>query len=521
MYPTVAHVLDLMNQDPTRPVIVCEYAHAMGNGLGNFFKYWDAFDAHPRLQGGFIWDWVDQALRHPGPGGRALWNWVNTSDGANANDGLVNADRTPQPELLEAKKVQQPVKVEGVDATAGRVRVRNAYDFVDLSGLALEWKLLADGAAVQSGTWTERLDVRPGESRELTLPVEAGKVRPGQAGILELSFRTRDEQPWAPRGHEVAWAQVPIGPGAVAGVGIMDGVRPDPPPGTGVVDVRRDGTRLVLAAPGFEAAFDNGSLVSYRLKGEERLAAPLVPHLWRVPTDNDEGGGSASFAHRWREAGLDALELVAQPPRVEQVAGGHVRVVIEGRLSGKRAAALNLKTVYDVQGDGTIAVAASYDADGTLPPLPRVGFQLQLPGTFDTAEWYGPGPHESYADRKRGARIGHHEAKVLDMHFPHVMAQENGNRTDVRWVTLTDARGRGLRFSAEKTLDFTAHDYTDAALLAAKKSQVIEKDGRVTLSLDLAQMGLGGDDSWSPRVHPEYQLTETRYNFAFRIEPVE
>ncbi|HYN04608.1 MAG TPA: glycoside hydrolase family 2 TIM barrel-domain containing protein, partial [Vicinamibacteria bacterium] len=166
MYPTVEHVLDLMNQDPTRPVIICEYAHAMGNGLGNFYKYWDAFDAHPRLQGGFIWDWVDQALRHPGPGGRAVWNWVNTSDGANGNDGLVSADRTPQPEILEAKKVQQPVKVEAVDVLAGRVRVTNAYDFADLSGLAVEWRLLADGVTAQSGTWAEPLDIRAGESRE-------------------------------------------------------------------------------------------------------------------------------------------------------------------------------------------------------------------------------------------------------------------------------------------------------------------------------------------------------------------
>jgi beta-galactosidase len=512
MYPTVEHVLDLMKQDETRPVIICEYAHSMGNGLGNFDKYWDAFDAHPRLQGGFTWDWVDQALRHPGPGGRAAWDWVNTSDGANGNDGLVNADRTPQPELQEAKKVQQPVKVEAADAAAGRVRVRNAYDFVDLSGLALEWKLLADGVPVQSGTWAESLDVRPGESRELALPVDPAKLRGGAAGILELSFKTREEQDWVARGHEVAWAQVALpGPDGLIGAAISQ-----PPP---ALDVKASGTRVVLSSAVFEAAFENGGLVSYRLAGEEQLAAPMVPHLWRVPTDNDEGGGAASFAHRWRQAGLDSLQVVSQPPRVERVGGDGVRVVIESRLTGK-SAAVDLKTVYDVDGSGAIRVAALFDAAGKLPPLPRVGFQLQLPGTHDSAEWYGPGPHESYADRKRGARIGRYRSKVADLHFPHVMAQENGNRTDVRWLTLVDARGRGLRVSGEgATLDFTAHDYTDAALLAAKTSQVIEKDGRVTLSLDLAQMGLGGDDSWTPRVHPEFQLTAPQYRFGFRLEP--
>ncbi len=515
MYPTVDHILDLMNQDPSRPVIICEYAHAMGNSLGNFRKYWDAYDKYPRLQGGFVWDWVDQALRHPGPGGgRVVWNWVNTSDGANGNDGLVNADRTPQPELQEAKKVQQPVKIEEVDASAGRVRVRNAYDFLDLSHLALEWRVLADGIVLQSGTVGSPLDIRPGESRELTLPYDAGKLPPDREGILELSFRLREEQPWAPGGHEVSWEQLMLpGPGGVVGVGMMEGVLPSSP-----VEVRREGSRVVLAGREFEAAIENGRLVSYRSHGEERLAGPLVPHLWRVPTDNDEGGGPASFAHRWREAGLDRLQVVANEPRVERVSEYHARVVVESRISGTKAA-LSLKTVYDIDGNGTIDVVGRFESDGELPPLPRVGFQLQLPGSHDTVEWYGRGPHESYSDRKEGARLGRYRAKAGDLHFPYVMAQENGNHTGVRWLTLVDAKGHGLRFSAEPSLDFTAHDYTDAALLAAKKSQEIERDGRVTLSLDLAQMGLGGDDSWSPRVHPEYQLTAPEYRFAFRIQP--
>ena len=519
MYPTVDHVLWLMNQDPTRPVIICEYAHAMGNGLGNFHKYWDAFDKYPRLQGGFIWDWVDQALRHPGPGGRAVWNWVNTSDGANGNDGLVSADRTPQPEILEAKKVQQPVEVEGVGEGLGRVRVTNAHDFVDLSGLALEWRLLADGVAVQSGTWAAPLDIRAGESREIALPIDPARLEGMGATLLELSFRTREEQPWAPKGHEVAWAQVPRSfAGGVAFAGILEDAVPSPPPGTAPLSVRTEGGRLVLASPGFAAAFENGALASYRLNEEELLAGPLVPHLWRVPTDNDEGGGPASFAHRWREAGLDALKTIAQEPRVERLTDNQVRVIIESRLVGK-AAALRLKTTYDVDGLGQVRVDAVFAAEGKLPPLPRVGFQLQLPGSVDRVRWHGRGPSESYADRKTGARLGVHEAKVADLHFPHVMAQENGNHTDVRWVTLLDASGRGLRFSGEPVLDFTAHDYTDAALLAAKKSQVVERDGRVTLSLDLAQMGLGGDDSWSPRVHQEYQLTAPEYRFAFRLRP--
>jgi beta-galactosidase len=514
MYPTVEHVLELMNRDPTRPVIICEYAHAMGNGLGNFYKYWEAFERYPRLQGGFIWDWVDQALRHPLPDGRKLWNWINTSDGANANDGLVNADRTPQPELQEAKKLQQPVEADGVDVRAGLVRVTNTHDFASLAWLRLDWTLLSDGVVVQSGDWAEPLDIPARECRVLKLPIDASRVVPGERGTLELRFRTREALPWAAAGHEVGWSQISFAQAARDEQAGADPARANPPP----LSVRAEGDRVELSGAAFAAVFERGSLVSYRLGGQERIAAAMRPHLWRVPTDNDEGGGQASFAHRWREAGLDDLQWTAAPPRVERVTESRIRVVIEGQLTGRRAP-IGLRTVYDVAGDGAIDVTAAFETGDDLPPLPRVGFQLQLTGSHDRVEWLGPGPHESYADRRRGARFGRHQARVGDMHFPHVMAQENGNHTDVRWVALADAGGSGLRFRGRTRLDFTAHDYTDEALMAAKQSQAIARDGRVTLSLDLAQMGLGGDDSWSPRVHPEFQLTAPRYEFDFRIEP--
>jgi beta-galactosidase len=216
-----------------------------------------------------------------------------------------------------------------------------------------------------------------------------------------------------------------------------------------------------------------------------------VPHLWRVPTDNDEGGGQSSFAHRWRQAGLDRLVVAAEEPKVETVSRDRVRVTVESRLSGAQAA-LSLKATYEIVSDGEVAVAGVFGAEGKLPPLPRVGFELQLPGGYDTAEWYGRGPHESYSDRKEGARFGVYRSKVSDLHFPHVMAQENGNHTDTRWLKLVDAQGSGLRVEPQGPLDFTAHDYTDAALLASKT-----------------------------RVHAQYQLLASTYRFAFRLRPAE
>ncbi len=441
MYPTVDHVLDLMNQDPTRPVIICEYAHAMGNGLGNFYKYWDAFDKYPRLQGGFIWDWVDQALRHPGPGGRAVWNWVNTSDGANGNDGLVSADRTPQPEILEAKKVQQPVKVEGVgdgprpSARDQRLRLRRSLGARARVAAARGRRRRAVGDAGRAARHPGRREPR---ARSPDRPREAR--RGSSETLLELSFRTREEQPWAPKGHEVAWAQVPRSfPGGVVGAGIARRRGPEPAPGDGPALRPHRGRAARPREPGLRG-------------GVRERRSRLVPPEGRGAAGRAARAAPLARADRQRR-GRRAREL--RPPlarggprRPEDGRAGAPRRAPDGQpgaggrsrvASSGKAAGLRLRTAYEVDGLGGIRVGAVFESEGKLPPLPRVGFQVQLPGTLGTAEWYGPGPHESYADRKRGARLGRFRAKVADLHFPHVMAQENGNRTDVRWVTLTDA----------------------------------------------------------------------------------
>ena len=446
MYPTVDHVLDLMNQDPTRPVIICEYAHAMGNGLGNFWKYWDAFDKYPRLQGGFIWDWVDQALRHPGPDGRAVWNWVNTSDGANGNDGLVNADRTAA--------AGDPGGEEGPAAGEGRgrgrsprPRARDATPTTSSTSRGLDARLAAARGRRRRAVGhagRSRSTSGPGESRELTLPIDAAKPgRPEHEGFLELSFRLREEQPWAPTGSR---GGVGADRAAAAAAGIAGTVPITPPCTPRPRGPTRRAARLVLASPDFAAAFESGGLVSYRWKGEELLAGPLVPHLWRVPTDNDEGGGPASFAHRWREAGLDRLEVVAQEPTVERPVGRPgARDDREPprRREGGRA---SLKTIYEVGGDGDDrAWPRRFGAEGELPPLPRVGFQLQLPGSLRHGRVVRPraarelrGPQGGRALRPVPGQGGRPALPVRDG-----AGERQPHRRPLGGAV--DARGRGLR----------------------------------------------------------------------------
>ncbi len=507
MYPSTRHIVELMEKDPTRPVIICEYAHSMGNSVGNFKDYWDLYDKYPRLQGGFTWDWVDQALRIRERDGKVKWNYINYSDGANVNDGLILADRTAQPELQEVKKVQQYVKFEAVDAGRGQVKITNSYDFRSLDGLELTWQVIEDGQVMQQGKLPAP-KLAAGKSEVVSLPVHG--VKPGTEALLGVSLRLTANEKWAAAGHEVAWEQFELQPATAS---------ESRPERSGEVKLTETGNGFVVTGKDFRVGFDQtGALSSYQWNGTELLASALRPNLWRVPTDNDEGGGAASFASRWRQAGLDQLSVKLQEVKGEQVGTGQARVVSVLALSGKRGT-ITYRATYSVAPDGAVRLQSDFKSDGEWPPLPKVGVQLQLPGQFADVEWYGRGPHESYWDRKTGARVGSYRAKAADMGFLQVNPQENGNRSDVRWIRLTNASGSGMEIRGEGLFNFTVHDYTDQALLDAKKTQEIVRDGKITLSLDLQQTGLGGDDSWSPRTHPEYLLRAKEYSFVLKFKP--
>ncbi|GAB2579162.1 beta-galactosidase, LacZ type [Spirosoma areae] len=541
MYPSVAGMVALMEKDPSRPVIVCEYAHSMGNGVGNLKDYWAAIDKYPRMQGGFIWDWVDQGLRLKNKAGKEFTDHINYIDGANAGDGLVNPDRTPQPEINEVKLVYQYVKLATpTPLTAGqpiKVNLRNTYDFQSLEPFRLEWQLLRKGEVVQRGG-ENNLVAKPGQTQVLTLPVRLndaidtrqidGNARPSTSALAErnalsgeyflnVSIRLKQETSWAPAGHEVASGQFPVKTDSttqvVLGMNRIPAVKV-----TGTTIRGRD----------FAVVFDKatGTLIQWTFRGKNLLKERLQPSFWRVPTDNDEGGGNQSFAARWRQAGLDTLKPRPVAFKIEP-RPQMVRVSCTNELVGNGGSILQ-QTDYVVYGTGDVLITTTYTPTGTLPPLARVGMQFQLPATTTNLSWYGRGPFESYADRKDAAFVGLYERKLTDQFFPYIMAQENGNKTDVRWARLTDESGMGLLIMSDMStgalININARDYTDAALLKAKHpdTQELERGNVTVVNVDMAQMGLGGDDSWTPRVHAEYQLPASKpYTYSFRMRPVD
>ncbi|WP_373330981.1 beta-galactosidase small subunit [Salmonirosea aquatica] len=262
-------------------------------------------------------------------------------------------------------------------------------------------------------------------------------------------------------------------------------------------------------------------MTSFKYKGQELLESGLYANFFRVPTDNDEGGGKESYAARWREAGLDSLKLMGSDLRVEKINPHVYKVSLVKSLQGKTGGFL-VSSIYTVYATGDIHLQNTFTPSGTWPPLAKIGLKFEMPAQYDHVQWYGRGPYETYADRKSSAKVGVYEGTVDEQHFPYIMAQENGNKTDVRWMAVTNADGLGLLAISDSVFNISVHNYTDQALLAAKKPGTqLSKDSVTVVNLDLAQMGLGGDDSWSPRVHDAYQLPAQPYSYSFRLKPID
>lgn len=511
MYPSFDRLEWLFNGDCTRPMIICEYAHAMGNSVGNFRKYWDLFYSYDRMQGGFVWDWIDQGLRSKDENGLEYWNVVNYSDGANANDGLINPDLHPQPEIHEVKKVFQNFNVKKIDVQDGLFAVSNDNYFVSSEGVALHWTVTENGRPVASGE-IDDLDIAPRSAAVVRTGSDRGIVKRGNEYHFNFSFRTKAATAALPAGHEVAAEQIAFD------------YLPDPEPirmetagGALRVSEGRDG--LVISGKDFSVAFDAAERVlrSFVCKGRELLAAPLRPCLSRVPTDNDRGGGEGSYYARWEKAGYYDFEIEPVSMKTVAVSESRTDVYVVNKLSMKGGDILH-RAVYSVFADGRIGVENTFEIGDKLPPPARIGMYTALPAHFEEVEWFGRGPFESYADRCESAFVGLYRGAVADQHFGYVMPQENGNKTDVRWLKLTSPQGGVLMASgAGNLLNFNVQNYADRALSDSRTTHVLHRGDKTYLHLDLMQMGLGGDDGWSPRVHKEFVLSNTIYKFGFTL----
>jgi beta-galactosidase len=518
MYARIEHLRNYAEKYTDRPLILCEYAHSMGNSTGNLQDYWDVIEKYPRLQGACIWDWVDQGLRAKDEHGRQYWTFggdygpPGTPAEPTGNfccNGLVRPDRSIGPGLYEVKKVYQYIKVLPEDVAAGRFRVRNKYAFLNLDFVTPSFAVTQDGTVLAEGELSS-LALGPGAEQEIQVPLPKIEAAAGCEYFITMSFALKTDLPWAPKGHVVAWDQFPLPFGGERPV--LKDLAALP-----VLTCAESPEAFTVTGRDFSVRIGKktGAIESLAYGGCEFIASPLVPNFWRAPTDNDRGNHMPQRLAAWKNAGpgrkVASVAVAESMPSM-------VSIAAQGTLDAKDS---KFTVCYRIFGNGDVGVALAIEPSPVLPELPRVGMQMAAPAAFDTMTWFGRGPQENYRDRKTGAAVGLYAGKVENLIHEYVRPQENANRTDVRWVAFTDRDGRGLMaVRGEDFLNVSAWPYTMEDLEKGKHINDLPRRDTLTVNLDYQQMGVGGDDSWGARVHPEYTLPPRPYRYDFLLRPV-
>jgi len=515
MYARIPEIIRLAT-DPNdnRPMVLCEYAHAMGNSVGNLKEYWDAIRSHKRLIGGFIWDWADQGLRKKSPDGKYFWAYGGDfgdkpNDGNFCCNGLVQPDRKSNPSLYEVKKVYQRFHVLPVDILAGKFRILNEYDFLNLDFADIRCELVADGRVINKGT-LPKLSLPARAQRNIQLDFKKPDFQPGAEYWIKIIFSLAADTSWAKKGHILAWDQFKI-PFDVPQAPVVD------PNAIPSLTLKQDSEKIVVSGSDFELVFgkDSGALESFDFNGKQLVASALIPNFWRVPIDNDEGNDMPKRLGIWRNAGPNRT---INTVNAKQVKPQIVRVTTEAAI--RVGTNSTHKTIYTVYGNGDIIIDSTFTPVGdNLPDLPRFGMQMAVPGRFNKFTWLGRGPHETYWDRKTGAAFGLYSGHVNNIIHRYVRPQENGNRSDVRWMALTDREGVGLVAVGMPAIDVSAWPFTMQDLEKAKHIHELPQRDTITVNLDYKQMGVGGDDSWGARTHSEYTLPAKSYHYRLRLMP--
>ncbi len=512
MYTKIPGLVSYAQSQPTRPLILCEYAHAMGNSVGNLQDYWDVIEAFPCLQGGSIWDWVDQGLRKV-ENGKMFWAYGGDF-GDTPNDdnfccnGLVQPDRRPNPSLHEVKKVYQNIKIAAVDLNAGRINVRNKYTFRNLAFANLHWEVTENGQVIQKGI-LPNMDLPAAAEREFTLPLLVPERRPGAEYHLKVSAVLREETSWAPAGHVLAWDQFvmpwDVPERRMADVEAMNKLR-----------LQTTERSFMVSGSDFSVTVGrrSGALEAWQAHGQRLLARAPVPNFWRAPTDNDRGNNAPERWSVWRTA---ANHRHVTDVTVTQQHATLVEITAESQLAAGESQWTSIYTFY---GNGDLRVENHFRPAGELPELPRLGMQMMIPPALDTVTWFGRGPHENYWDRKTGAAVGRYRGRVDDLVHAYIEPQENANREDVRWAAFTNPGGGGFLVLAEPSLSVSVWPYTQEALENARHTYELLPSDNLTVNLDMAQTGVGGDDSWGARTHKQYTLWPKPYVYRFLLRPL-
>ena len=510
--------------DATKPLIQCEYAHAMGNSQGGFKEYWDLIRKYPNLQGGFIWDFVDQSCRWKGKDGVMIYayggdfNRFDASDNNFCDNGLISPDRVPNPHMYEVGYFYQNIWTTPSDLSKGEVNVFNENFFRDLSAYYMEWQVLKDGKVIRTGR-VDDLKVAPQETAKITLNI--GKTCTCKEWLLNVSYKLKNREGLLPAGFTVAKNQLTLNDYKAPS---MDLKNVETTNVATVVPQIIDNQYhyLIVKGNNFVAEFNkqNGYLSKYAVDGTEMLkeGAALTPNFWRAPTDNDMGAGLQNRYAAWKNPGLKLVSLNSKTENDQ--------IVVNAEYDMKNVSA-KLYLTYVINNEGAIKVTQKMTADKntTVSPMFRFGMQMQMPKCFETVEYYGRGPVENYSDRNHSTDLGIYRQSVDEQFYSYIRPQETGTKTDIRWWKQLNAGGNGLKVVGDAPFSASALHYTicsldDGEQKDQRHSPEVQKADLTNLIIDKAQMGLGCVNSWGALPLPQYMLPYGDYEFTFILTPV-
>ena len=519
MYPGIQYMKDYAaRKDAKRPFIMCEFSHAMGNSSGNFKEYWDIIRSSKHMQGGFIWDWVDQGFAVTDEAGRKYWAYGGdmgsqnyTNDENFDHNGLVFPDRIPHPGLMEVKKYYQDIYFKSEKPESGIITVVNEFHHTNLQNYTFRYDVLKNGEIIKTGNFD--INLEPDASKQVQLEMPALKAEAGTEYFLNVYAFTRVGTDVIPQGHEVAREQFSLGESRYfAKSGKTDGS----------VKVTEDKDKISLEANGILVFISKstGLMTEYKVDNKWLFYSKPTPNFWRAPTDNDFGNQMPRKCNIWRTAGSNTS---VKDITVKQNDG---KAEVTALLYLKDLAS-DYQLQYTMESDGALAIQVTYKA-GTneLPELPRFGMIMSLPKALENFCYYGRGPWENYSDRNTAAFIGLYQSKVSEQYVPYTRPQENGYKTDLRWLTLTDNTGKGIRIEGLQPICASAlqnwpEDFDPGMTKKNQHSSDITPNrDEIILSVDLAQRGVGGDNSWGAYPHKPYRLEAKEYSYGYVIKPI-
>jgi len=516
--------------DATKPLIQCEYAHAMGNSEGGFKEYWDLIRKYPKYQGGFIWDFVDQSVHWKNKAGQTIYGYggdFNAYDGHDFNfcdNGLIGPDRIPNPHTYEVAYYYQSIWATAADLKAGEINVYNENFFRDLSAYYAEWQLLADGLEIQTGI-VQELNVAPQKTVRVKLGYDLTSAPVGKELLLNVSFKLKKGEYLLPAGYTVARNQLEISPYIPEKLVVATASDCKNCKATEITIKDNDAKYLIIKNENIDIEFEKrtGYLSKYEVDGVDYLADGSVfkPNFWRAPTDNDFG---ANLQMKYRVWQNPEIRLVSLLKSTKNGLNGVALVVAEYEMKEVSA---KLTIAYSINGKGEILVNQILEADKSredVPDMFRFGMKLAMPSDFDLIEYYGRGPIENYSDRNNSTFLGLYSQTVDEQYFPYIRPQETGTKTDLRWWKVKSLMGRTLEFVAEtpfsaSALHYTIEDLDEGIFKHNYHSPEVPKSPYTNICIDKVQMGLGCITSWGTLPLEKYRLHYGDYTFTFLMKP--